>query len=120
MMEKLLQLKSSAEQASNRANYGSNRSNEASHAKDGGKLGPNGRGPYEVKESLGKGAYKLKDRKGNDMPRTWNICMIVRDGVSAQGTVEDEQRSGRFAKGPGQQKTILDLIHSRFILDFNK
>ncbi|GKE57460.1 hypothetical protein Tco_1496645, partial [Tanacetum coccineum] len=50
------------------------RSNEASHAKDGGKLGPKWEGPYEVKESLGKGAYKLKDHKGNDMPRTWNIC----------------------------------------------
>ncbi|GJU90799.1 reverse transcriptase domain-containing protein [Tanacetum coccineum] len=52
------------------------RSNEASHAKDGGKLGPKWEGPYEVKESLGKGAYKLKDRKGNDMPRTWNICNL--------------------------------------------
>ncbi|GJQ93091.1 reverse transcriptase domain-containing protein [Tanacetum coccineum] len=44
------------------------RSNEASHAKDGGKLGPKWEGPYEVKESLGKGAYKLKDRKGNALP----------------------------------------------------
>ncbi|GJV37760.1 reverse transcriptase domain-containing protein [Tanacetum coccineum] len=52
------------------------RSNEASHAKDRGKLGPKWEGPYEVKESLGKGAYKLKDRKGNDMPRTWNICNL--------------------------------------------
>ncbi|GJT34459.1 hypothetical protein Tco_0924878 [Tanacetum coccineum] len=52
------------------------RSNEASHAKDGGKLGPKWERPYEVKESLGKGAYKLKDRKGNDMPRTWNILGI--------------------------------------------
>ncbi|GJV02240.1 reverse transcriptase domain-containing protein [Tanacetum coccineum] len=52
------------------------RSNEASHAKDGGKLGPKWEGPYEVKESLGKGAYKLKDRKGNEMPRTWNICNL--------------------------------------------
>ncbi|GJV83748.1 reverse transcriptase domain-containing protein [Tanacetum coccineum] len=52
------------------------RNNEASHAKDGGKLGPKWEGPYEVKESLGKGAYKLKDRKGNDMPRTWNICNL--------------------------------------------
>ncbi|GJV30861.1 reverse transcriptase domain-containing protein [Tanacetum coccineum] len=52
------------------------RSNEASHAKDGGKLGPKWEGPYEVKESLGKGAYKLKDRQGNDMPRTWNICNL--------------------------------------------
>ncbi|GJS22872.1 reverse transcriptase domain-containing protein [Tanacetum coccineum] len=52
------------------------RSNEASHAKDEGKLGPKWEGPYEVKESLGKGAYKLKDRKGNEMPRTWNICNL--------------------------------------------
>ncbi|GJZ25097.1 reverse transcriptase domain-containing protein [Tanacetum coccineum] len=52
------------------------RSNEASHAKDGGKLGPKWEGPYEVKESLRKGAYKLKDRKGNEMPRTWNICNL--------------------------------------------
>ncbi|GJZ77571.1 reverse transcriptase domain-containing protein [Tanacetum coccineum] len=40
------------------------RSNEASHAKDEGKLGPKWEGPYEVKESLEKGAYKLKDCKG--------------------------------------------------------
>ncbi|GJZ64140.1 reverse transcriptase domain-containing protein [Tanacetum coccineum] len=32
------------------------RSNEASHARDEGKLGPKWEGPYEVKESLGKGA----------------------------------------------------------------
>ncbi|GJR39965.1 hypothetical protein Tco_1215649 [Tanacetum coccineum] len=38
------------------------RSNKASHAKDEGKLGPKWEGPYEVKESLGKGAYKLKDK----------------------------------------------------------
>ncbi|GJV08824.1 hypothetical protein Tco_1346480 [Tanacetum coccineum] len=46
------------------------RSNDASHAKDGGKLGPKWEGPYEVPESLGKGAYKLKDRKGNELSRT--------------------------------------------------
>ncbi|GKB53620.1 reverse transcriptase domain-containing protein [Tanacetum coccineum] len=50
--------------------------NEASHARDEGKLGPKWEGPYEVKESLGKGAYKLKDCKGNEMPRTWNICNL--------------------------------------------
>ncbi|GKB04284.1 reverse transcriptase domain-containing protein [Tanacetum coccineum] len=44
------------------------RSNDASHAKDGGKLGPKWEGPYEVMESLGKGAYKFKDRKGNELP----------------------------------------------------
>ncbi|GKA20127.1 hypothetical protein Tco_0700116, partial [Tanacetum coccineum] len=46
------------------------RSNDASHAKDGGKLGPKWEGPYEVTKSLGKGSYKLKDRKGNELPRT--------------------------------------------------
>ncbi|GJQ90233.1 reverse transcriptase domain-containing protein [Tanacetum coccineum] len=51
-------------------------SNDASHAKDGGKLGPKWEGPYEVTESLGKGAYKLKDHKGNELPRTWNICNL--------------------------------------------
>ncbi|GJZ01405.1 reverse transcriptase domain-containing protein, partial [Tanacetum coccineum] len=50
------------------------RNNDASHAKDGGKLGPKWEGPYEVTEALGKGAYKLRDCKGNDLPRTWNIC----------------------------------------------
>ncbi|GKC58065.1 reverse transcriptase domain-containing protein [Tanacetum coccineum] len=52
------------------------RSNDVSHAKDGGKLGPKWEGPYEVTESLGKGAYKLKDQKGNELPRTWNICNL--------------------------------------------
>nr|GFB26538.1 reverse transcriptase domain-containing protein [Tanacetum cinerariifolium] len=51
-------------------------SNEASHAKDGGKLGPKWEGPYEVTEALGKGAYKLKDRNGNTLLRTWNICNL--------------------------------------------
>ncbi|GKB45318.1 reverse transcriptase domain-containing protein, partial [Tanacetum coccineum] len=50
--------------------------NDASHAKDGGKLGPKWEGPYEVTESLGKGAYKLKDRDGNELLRTWNICNL--------------------------------------------
>ncbi|GKC50781.1 reverse transcriptase domain-containing protein, partial [Tanacetum coccineum] len=49
------------------------RNNDASHAKDGGKLGPKWEGPYKVTESLGRGAYKLKDCQGNELPRTWNI-----------------------------------------------
>ena len=52
------------------------RNNDASHAKEGGKLGPKWEGPYEVTESLGKGAYKLKDRNGKEIPRTWNICNL--------------------------------------------
>ncbi|GKD55041.1 reverse transcriptase domain-containing protein, partial [Tanacetum coccineum] len=47
------------------------RNNEASHAKDEGKLGPKWEGPYEVMEALGKGAYKLRDRNGNTFSRTW-------------------------------------------------
>nr|GEZ37576.1 reverse transcriptase domain-containing protein [Tanacetum cinerariifolium] len=33
------------------------RSNEASHTKESGNLGPKWEGPYEVVEALGKGAY---------------------------------------------------------------
>ncbi|GJV44876.1 reverse transcriptase domain-containing protein [Tanacetum coccineum] len=50
--------------------------NEASRAKDGGKLGPKWEGPYEVTEALDKGAYKLRDRNGNTLPRTWNVCNL--------------------------------------------
>ncbi|GJW37673.1 reverse transcriptase domain-containing protein [Tanacetum coccineum] len=52
------------------------RNNEASHAEDGGKLGPKWEGPYEVTEALGRGAYKLRDRNGNTLPRTWNVCNL--------------------------------------------
>ncbi|GJR54264.1 reverse transcriptase domain-containing protein [Tanacetum coccineum] len=52
------------------------RNNEASHAEDGGKLGPKWEGPYEVTEAVGKGAYKLRDRNGNILPRTWNVCNL--------------------------------------------
>ncbi|GJY81886.1 reverse transcriptase domain-containing protein [Tanacetum coccineum] len=49
------------------------RNNDASRAKYTGKLGPKWEGLYEVTEALGKGAYKLKDRDGKQLPRTWNI-----------------------------------------------
>ncbi|GKC15679.1 reverse transcriptase domain-containing protein [Tanacetum coccineum] len=49
------------------------RNNEASHAKDSGKLSPKWEGPYEVTEALGNGAYKLRDRNGKHLPRTWNV-----------------------------------------------
>ncbi|GJT39473.1 hypothetical protein Tco_0939338 [Tanacetum coccineum] len=51
-------------------------SNEASRVKDTGKLGPKWEGPYEVTEALGKGSYKLKDRNGRELPRTWNVCNL--------------------------------------------
>nr|GEY82924.1 reverse transcriptase domain-containing protein [Tanacetum cinerariifolium] len=50
--------------------------NEASHAEDGGNLGPKWEGPYEVTEALGKGAYNLRDRNGITLPRTLNVCNL--------------------------------------------
>ncbi|GJY50652.1 reverse transcriptase domain-containing protein [Tanacetum coccineum] len=54
------------------------RSNEASHAKKSGKLSPKWEGPYEVTKALGNGSYKLRYRKGNLLPRTWNVCNLKR------------------------------------------
>ncbi|GJV38124.1 reverse transcriptase domain-containing protein [Tanacetum coccineum] len=52
------------------------RNNEASRAEDTGKLGPKWEGPYEVTEALGKGSYRLKDRNGKELPRTWNVSNL--------------------------------------------
>ncbi|GJW02463.1 reverse transcriptase domain-containing protein [Tanacetum coccineum] len=52
------------------------RNNDAIRAEDTGKLGPKWEGPYEVTEALGKGAYKLRDRDGKQLPRTWNISNL--------------------------------------------
>ncbi|GJR78642.1 reverse transcriptase domain-containing protein [Tanacetum coccineum] len=52
------------------------RNNEASCVEDTGKLGPKWEGPYEVTEALRKGSYKLKDRNGRELPRTWNVCNL--------------------------------------------
>ncbi|GJV38362.1 reverse transcriptase domain-containing protein [Tanacetum coccineum] len=46
------------------------RSNDASHAVTGGKLGPNWEGPYEVTKALGDEAYRLKSMDGEVLPRT--------------------------------------------------
>nr|GEY71921.1 reverse transcriptase domain-containing protein [Tanacetum cinerariifolium] len=46
------------------------RSNDASHAVDGGKLGPKCEGPYEVTEALGDGAYKLASIDGTVLSKT--------------------------------------------------
>ncbi|GKC18384.1 reverse transcriptase domain-containing protein [Tanacetum coccineum] len=53
-------------------------SNEASHSKESGKLGPKWEGPYEVVEALGKGAYKLRNRNRDVLPRTWNIQDLIK------------------------------------------
>nr|GEY40765.1 reverse transcriptase domain-containing protein [Tanacetum cinerariifolium] len=49
------------------------RSNDASHAAAGGKLGP-----YEVTDALGNGAYKLRSMDGMILPRTWNVINLKR------------------------------------------
>ncbi|GJS20363.1 reverse transcriptase domain-containing protein [Tanacetum coccineum] len=46
------------------------RSNEVSHVKETGKLGLKWEGPYEVVEALRKGAYKLKNGRGDILLRT--------------------------------------------------
>nr|GEY39716.1 reverse transcriptase domain-containing protein [Tanacetum cinerariifolium] len=50
--------------------------NDASHAVDGGKLGPKWEGPYEVTEALEDGAYKLRSMDVTVIPRTWNIANL--------------------------------------------
>ncbi|GJT60588.1 reverse transcriptase domain-containing protein, partial [Tanacetum coccineum] len=50
--------------------------NDPSSAKDTEKLGPKWEGPYEVTEALRKSAYKLRDRDGKQLPRTWNISNL--------------------------------------------
>ncbi|GKB89022.1 reverse transcriptase domain-containing protein [Tanacetum coccineum] len=52
------------------------RNNDASRTKDTWKLGPKWEGPYEVTEALGKGTYKLRDRDGKQLPRTWNVSNL--------------------------------------------
>nr|GFC48683.1 reverse transcriptase domain-containing protein [Tanacetum cinerariifolium] len=49
------------------------RSNDASHAAAGGKLGPKWEGPYEVTDALGNEAYKLRSMDGTILSRTWNV-----------------------------------------------
>nr|GEX92564.1 protein NYNRIN-like [Tanacetum cinerariifolium] len=54
------------------------RSNDASRTKEVGKLCPKWEGPYEIIEALGKGAYKLRDRDGKQLSRTWNVRNLKR------------------------------------------
>nr|GEU92899.1 reverse transcriptase domain-containing protein [Tanacetum cinerariifolium] len=54
------------------------RSNDASHAVEGGKLGPKWEGPYEVTKALRDGAYKLRSTNESVIPRTWNIANLKR------------------------------------------
>ncbi|GKB07689.1 hypothetical protein Tco_0835973 [Tanacetum coccineum] len=40
------------------------------------RLGPKWEGPYEVTESLGDGAYRLRSMDGTVLLRTWNIANL--------------------------------------------
>nr|GEV89349.1 reverse transcriptase domain-containing protein [Tanacetum cinerariifolium] len=53
-------------------------SNDASHVVTGGKLGPKWKGPYEVTEALGNGAYKLRSTDETVLLRTWNVTNLKR------------------------------------------
>ncbi|GJX40833.1 reverse transcriptase domain-containing protein [Tanacetum coccineum] len=61
------------------------RNNDASRAEDTRKLGPKWEGPYEVTEALGNGAYKLRDRHGKQLLRTWNISNLKKCYVRLSG-----------------------------------
>ena len=54
------------------------RENDSSRVEDTGKLGPKWEGPYEVVEALGNGAYKLRDKDGQELQRTWNVRNLKR------------------------------------------
>nr|GEW57899.1 reverse transcriptase domain-containing protein [Tanacetum cinerariifolium] len=57
-------------------------SNEASHAKDKGKLGHKWEGLNEVMEALGKGAYKLKDRDGSILHVSDLVPLLTKEHIS--------------------------------------
>ncbi|XP_076953884.1 uncharacterized protein LOC143628099 [Bidens hawaiensis] len=50
------------------------RENEASIKEDQGKLWPKWEGPYQVIWAGDKGAYRLADSIGKEVPRIWNSC----------------------------------------------
>nr|GEX90148.1 reverse transcriptase domain-containing protein [Tanacetum cinerariifolium] len=54
------------------------RSNDASRTEEVGKLGPKWEGPYEITKALGKGAYKLRNRDGKQLPQNWNVRNLKR------------------------------------------
>nr|GEW78244.1 reverse transcriptase domain-containing protein [Tanacetum cinerariifolium] len=49
---------------------------KASHAMDGGKLGPKWEGHYKVTKALRDGAYRLRSMDGAVLPRTWNVANL--------------------------------------------
>ncbi|XP_076956694.1 uncharacterized protein LOC143631972 [Bidens hawaiensis] len=52
------------------------RENGATRKEDQGKLGPKWEGPYQVTWAGDKGAYKLADLAGKEIPWTWNSMQL--------------------------------------------
>ncbi|GJS66846.1 reverse transcriptase domain-containing protein [Tanacetum coccineum] len=98
------------------------RNNDASRAKDTGKLVPKWEGPYKDMEALGKGAYELRDRDEKQLPQTWNtVCkphldkfvIVFIDDIFVYS--KDEEEHGKHLK------IILELLKKeRLYAKFSK
>ncbi|GJV43566.1 hypothetical protein Tco_1428102 [Tanacetum coccineum] len=91
------------------------RSNEASHAMDGGKLRPKWEGPYEVTEVLGGGAYKLRSMDGAVLPRTSSLLAFqslrgkkCKKSVKKTESGKDESSS----RGEGGKKKMSTFVNA--------
>ena len=40
------------------------------------KLATNWEGPYQVTKKIGRGAYKIAELRGRELPRTWNVSSL--------------------------------------------
>ncbi|XP_074346480.1 uncharacterized protein LOC141685266 [Apium graveolens] len=49
---------------------------DASGVGERGKLTPKWEGPYKVRNTLGRGSYKLETLNGNEVPRTWHASNL--------------------------------------------
>ncbi|GKA21401.1 hypothetical protein Tco_0701390 [Tanacetum coccineum] len=80
------------------------RSNDASHAVDGGKLGPKWEGPYEVTEALGDGAYRLRSMDGTVLLRTLSRSIRQQDSKTLRGNAN--------IPGKGKRKKITFQVYA--------
>ncbi|GKB20849.1 hypothetical protein Tco_0854772 [Tanacetum coccineum] len=90
------------------------RNNDASHAEDGGKLGPKWEGPYEVTEALGKGAQKLRDHNGKLLSRTWNVRNLKKYYVHEMIMTESTATTG------SADRRMLQRGLQLFLLKYNR